>query len=168
MQTTFLERLNDFAHKLGGDFEDINFGGCCCVSVAFAKHLSQYFPNTKILVANYGWASNEAQNLLTLKSHLQSNTLKEWNKNGVYFAHVIVEIECDGITYQLDTEEGLVKRTNKAMGQYPILSGHLSIEEAEQLADDVTGWNARFDRKQLPRIYATIDKFFRKNKFKLH
>ena len=45
---------------------------------------------------------------------------------------------------------------------------NLSIEEAEQLADDVTGWNARFDRKQLPRIYATIDKFFRKNKFKLH
>lgn len=169
MRKPFLEKLNDFAQQIEFDFDSVNYGGCCVIAAAFAKHLKKYFP-VKILVANYNWMKNDKdQNISKIRKKINSNTIAEWHEHGIAFAHVLVEIEHEGKQYQLDTENGLSHRLRYAPARnsdtrYPILKGNLSIEDAEELANNPEGWNDQFDRSQIPAIQKAIDKFFRYNK----
>lgn len=164
MSKSFLEKLHKFALQINFDFYNVSYGGCACVAVAFAKQLKKHFP-VKILIANYDWLTKKNQDISKIRKKLNTNTHSEWNDNGVAFAHVLVEFEYEGKLYQLDTDEGVIPRTTHTLdGQYPILKGHMSLEDAEELATNVDGWNYKFDRSQLPDIYKAIDQFFRYNK----
>lgn len=163
MYKPFLDKLHDFALSIDYDFDSVNYGGCCAVAYAFAKHLQKYFP-VKIIVANYAWMEKNDQDVSEIRQKLSTNTLAAWNENGISFAHILVEFEVDGITYHLETEDGLKERHTHTLGKHPILKGHLSLTDAEELANNPDGWNDRFDRDQLPAINKAINKFFQRNK----
>lgn len=164
MRKPFLDKLHEFVLSIAYDFESVNYGGCCVVASAFAKHLQKHFP-VRVVVANYPWCDdNEEKDISEIRPKLAANTLADWNKNGVSFAHILVEFDVDGVTYHLESEDGLKERSAYTMTKYPILKGHLILEDVEELANNSDGWNARFDRDQIPAMRKVIDKFFRYNK----
>jgi hypothetical protein len=154
MNDRIFQDLSQFAIGLNSSFTSVNDGGCGVVASILGSQLSKFVP-VRIIVASWG----VTKDLNEVRKTITCNRVREWNKNDIHFGHVLVEFDHEEITYHLDTLNGVVMKTEKAMGM-KIIPGYLTIEEITELTEDKPGWNSHFDRSQIPAIKTRIEEFF--------
>lgn len=153
-----INRLNRLGKRVHTQHHTINWGGCCVYAARVAEQLSKYVP-TRVRVGQ-GWEGPDSLVIDEVRPQVQSNLPKEWNKQGLYFAHVVVEFEFNGKVYHYDALGVKRARPRTNMGDYPIVKGHLTIKEARELAAAKKGWNSAFDRDEIPAVHRLIDDAF--------
>lgn len=131
----------------------INDGGCCVFAAILGHHMQKMFP-TKVRVE-----SEAGVNISRIRRQLSANTLQEWTFHDVWFDHVVLEVTIEGETLLLDSRGFVPHAEYKSIVCGPILDGHISVADAQQLANE-TDWNDMFDRKHIPTIKHTVDQFF--------
>lgn len=153
-----IRSLNAFARRMHKKYPTMNYGGCCVFAAMVTKHLQQVFP-TAVAVGGYG----DEPPIDEVRNNVRKNTPFEWNMRGVYFCHVVAEIEIKGKKYFFDTK-GVRKASDHvgASGGWPLIEGRLTQEEAEELGNTKSGWNSSFNRKQIPKIQKDVNKYFEK------
>lgn len=155
-----ITQLRELAHILKTNLVKPNQGGCCLIAVEIAKHLSSIYP-TKIRVCS-DYDDGET-NVLDVANRVHDpSDLYEWNDNGIYFGHVIVEFEYRGHIYHMDTNG--VKRAKPVDPSFGwiLYPGDIPVKSAKSLAGIKTGaWNSAFDRKQIPTLRKLVKHFFK-------
>jgi hypothetical protein len=143
-----------------GGLRNINYGGCCVFASILANHLQHLVP-TRIAV--YEDPDDEedpiAESIDSARAKLTSNTAREWNRNGVYFNHVVVECDIGDETVEIDSS-GIFATDGSIISDCVKLPGYLTIPEATELAASSVGWNWWFDRDQIPEMERLVNKAF--------
>lgn len=157
-----LAQLRELANTLHRKLKRPNSGGCCVVAVEIAKHLRDIYP-TKLRV------STDYDELLGNNVHEVAEQVCdhsdgwEWNDNGIYFGHVIVEFKYKGRNYHMDTSGVKRARSVDPSFEWFLYPGDLPFESAKILAAQDSGvWNASFDRKQIPKLRQMVGDFFKR------
>ena len=147
--------------KLGDEINEVtdhttNYGGCCAIAALVAKRLVARGVPAKGVVATYVGFSLDA-------SRPESpGVARAWERNGVEFNHVGLEIEVAGTKYLFDSE-GVVESDltdHLPAGSWPVIDGYLSVDELHSLAFDPLNnraWNPTFPKHKLPEIERLID-----------
>jgi hypothetical protein len=156
--------INELGKKVKKTYPHINHGGCCTFAAFAASRLRKH-GRVRILVGGEidldDYDAEPPQSLDEVRELVSSNTVREWNRQGVYFAHVIVEFRHNKKTYHYDTTGAHPPAERTNMGGYDIMPGHLGVREAKQLALS-SGWNPSFDPCLIPRVRRMIDEAFDK------
>lgn len=156
-----LAQLRELAAKLDRNIKYANHGGCCVVAVEIAKHLRNIYP-TKIRVStDYDeYADVELSDAANrVYDHADG---EEWNDNGIYFGHVIVEFKYKGRKYHIDTNGVKRARNVDPTFGWILYPGELPYKAAEILAAQDSGvWNWTFNRKQIPKLRKIVEAFFK-------
>ena len=152
----FLVGINDLCNDLNDNFPTANHGGCAVVAAILGQHLSAYGV-VRIVVGDDQCTPITIENARKL---IHSNTLKEWNKNGLWFGHVVVvEFDYNGDTWHIDTT-GVYPASEYLMsGDFPVLEGVMTLHEITELSNSA-GWNTAFQRRHIPNIRAMIERKF--------
>lgn len=135
----------------------INYGGCCVVASMVAPHLSQHF-DTKVRVMGR-WLEEDI-NLNAVRETMTDNNVHEWNKNGVHFAHVVLEINDGNQSYWFDSDKLHVGDGAGMYEQFVLYDGDITADEAAQLSEESRSWNSKFPRDTIPQLQAVVDEFF--------
>jgi hypothetical protein len=154
----FLRHLEEFGNRVEALYPDINRGGCCVFASLVGQHLEHFFP-TRVRVGDNMY--NEDIN--AVRPNIKQNTVKEWNANGVYFGHVILELDVDGKSIHFDTTGIIDAGPTMTLNCFDIMPGHLSVQEATELAAHQDGWNKSFNRRHIRTIKGMVTKFFKKH-----
>jgi hypothetical protein len=145
MSNTIIAVLESLCDKLSTDFVDINSGGCCAVAAMFANQL----PKRVVVFSD----KDEPIDELMLEVS-DTSDLTQWNSLGMYFSHVAVMVRVEHRDYILDSDG--IREYNGRDSHWGVpMEGELPLDVAEKLGNS-SGWNAWFDRSQLPRIEDTI------------
>lgn len=147
--------LDYLAEVVSDNISNINYGGCCVFAALIAKHLQHFF-DVRIIVFSHevDITIDEA------RSHIQNNIPEEWNLNGIYFGHVVIEyVDRKGNFNQYDSE-GITKSDRFGYSGLDRVEGYLTIDETISLANEADGWNDCFNREQIPKMKEIIDNFF--------
>lgn len=156
-----LAQLRELSDKLSCNITNPNHGGCCVVAVELAKHLRNIYP-TKIRVST-DYDDYADTDLLDAADRVYDHADGiEWNDNGIFFGHVVVEFAYKGRKYHMDTNG--VKRAKDVDPTFGWIfyPGELPFKSAKILADQKEGvWNWTFDRRQIPKMRKIIDNFFK-------
>ena len=153
-----IRSLRKFAKRMHKKYPYMNHGGCCVFASMVSKHLRKVLPTT-VAVGGYGYEPP----IDKARAKVVRNSPGAWNAAGIYFCHVVTEIEHDGKKYFFDTK-GVRKARDvvSAGGSWPLIEGRLTPEEAAELASYRSGWNHTFDRTDIPSIQRDVDKYFQK------
>ncbi len=167
MKKTIIDRLQKLQVKMADKFPDINSGGCC-VAAAHVAYQLKYRHNIPVRVRVENWYDDGPNNIDVVRTHLENTamaTTRDWNSNGIRFAHVIAEFDYGDTTYHFDSN-GLATRQFVGGGdgrievsgisQSALYEGALTVEEALVLASKQDGWNPCFDRKDIPKLMNLI------------
>jgi hypothetical protein len=157
-----LVELSSFCKSVENKFPLLNWGACCVFASEVGKHLAKTksFNKVKIRVADP--TAREGYTISKARKNNHNNCCYDWNKQGIYFGHVIVELLYRKKRYHIDSSGvHLAMRTDPSC-YLPLYRGHLTIEEATVLASDKRGWNPTFNRKNIPAVKKTIASFFKK------
>ena len=156
-----LAQLRELAAALDRHIRKPNHGGCCVVAVEIAKYLRDIYP-TKIRVAtDFDEFADHDVNDAAERVYDHADG-EEWNDNGIYFGHVVVEFKYKGRKYHMDTNG--VKRATDVDPTFGwiLYPGELPFKSAKLLAQQDDGvWNHTFDRKQIPKMRMLISNFFK-------
>lgn len=151
-------QLNKLAAEMQDITKYINYGGCCVVAAAVAPLLKKQVP-TKIRVAAHEWYY-ENINLKEAMKKVNRELIDDcyqWNDNGVYFGHVYLEFEYNGITYYFDSDG--VSLTPPIEEVFRTYEGNLTHTAARKLASNSSNWNSVFPRSTIPDIRRAVHKF---------
>lgn len=134
----------------------INAGGCALFAIELVKRL-EAAGVTGLKIRAYGAsaetnATEVEQNIFGKK--LPKSTW-EWNANGVYFDHVVVEWN----GHILDAT-GVKSPDDKFNGWYRLQPGHISVKAMTILAKNRKNWNRWFNRRRMPGVRKVMDKCF--------
>lgn len=134
----------------------INWGGCCVYAGFVAKKLNNMGIKADVVVA--GGRGSGSISLDVARNNLSSNSVQQWNDQGVIFCHVGVLFFYDGQWYTYDSER-LTKGRGPRIGTYHqlIYPGTITADEAIELANQ-RDWNPMFDRQRIPTIQRIINK----------
>ncbi len=146
--------LNQIGSTVYEKYPTVNSGGCCVYAAAIAVHLQRLGCPVRILVGD----DSDEVCIDEIRPSVGCNTVEEWNNNGLYFGHVIVEFEYEGITYHYDCAGVTSPDSVTVTYGYAIVDGYLTVDEAVDLAACNDGWNSRFDRAFIPDIHKMINK----------
>jgi hypothetical protein len=142
--------LNTLAVELTSKYDLINFGGCCWVAGVVGTYLEAIRGVTDITATvvnpEFSYAVDE------VRGYIATNTVADWNSNGLYFNHILVRFCWRGRYYWFDTDSGCISTMDQSCDFYDNEEcGDLFISEAMELGMDTThgSWNTRFDRYQL-------------------
>lgn len=156
-----VRRLNAFGRHVEDTFPRINHGGCAVFAVAVAEHLRQKYPTSIAVGAAYYWTTPEnIPSIDAARPKIVSDSMVDWNNNGVHFNHVIVEFKHGNKTYHFDTA-GCIKAADMTKtGNYRLAKGRMTVVEAAWVAAEENGWNKSFDRAFIPQLLEMVDNFF--------
>jgi len=138
-------------------FIRINWGGCAVVAAILAYYLKPLVDEVKI--RSYGGWSGSGD-VDAARQKIQSNTVREWNQQNIYFSHVWVEFKMKGHWYAIDAE-GLHSRKEMWRLWGKPNPGAFSLSEMRELAKVKTGWNSSFNREQIPKMKRMVAKQFK-------
>jgi len=150
-----LTRLLSLGAAASDAITDINHGGCCVYASLLGKELQKReIPCSVVVVSDS--ANIGSTNIDKVRWRMPSSVpnLQAWEECGVYFTHVALEVDIDGVNYFVDSD-GIAK-SGKKLRDFRPYPGRLSLEEAEFLARKESGWNERFDRNEIPRLRGII------------
>lgn len=157
-----LDLLNKLSTELINNHRTIDCGGCCVVAAQVAKYLSKLVP-VQIVTGNGMWADRIDAALDDIRPYINSNSKDEWEENGVYFSHVLIEFEYEGEMYAFDSTYGVRRKEEYwSRSQWSRLEGSFLQEEAEAFAND-DSWNETFSRLEVPTVRRRITNFFKKH-----
>jgi len=93
---------------------------------------------------------------------LSNNSLdnRDWNNNGFFFHHVVVQFSYEGQEYLFDSDQGPVLLSSFRNHWGRLAQGSLSPEEAVGLGDNEGAWSSYFHREQIPAIKGEINRVF--------
>jgi hypothetical protein len=151
---TMINKLNEVAELVTSKARNINCGGCCVFASLVLDHVQNMTPVRISVLSNWFGRENSID---VARTKVTCNQTNEWNENGIYFGHVILEFDHDGVTYFYDSDGVTKKDQDYRAGDQ--VDGYLTTQECKELAEDVN-WNRMFDRANIPTMKATIDTFF--------
>jgi hypothetical protein len=159
MKMSLRQQLNELGEIVSDLYPDINHGGCCVYASLVAQELLRKNVNCSGIVTD--WYSGGKGNIDEARPNIKSNTVDEWESNGVALNHVALEFSIGERKYHYDTSG--VKLANRRIfkGQ-PLYGGRLNAAEMMQLASRQQGWNRDFRRKDIPIIRKLV-KFYLKD-----
>ncbi len=140
----------------------INYGGCCVWAAAMGRALKRQGVEARVIVRDWraeGHAGIDAVRGLVRRALRQSNNRNPataWNRNGVEFNHVGLEVELAGRTWHVDAEGVYPAGEHPLFNHERLYPGHLTVAEAGLLARDVRAWNRVFDRRLIPSVIGHI------------
>lgn len=143
-------RLDDLGRRVNFLFPKINNGGCCVFAALVTAELQRLGINARGIVATY----NPEKHIDKVRPKVSSNTLDEWENNGINFTHVGVEYEIDGTVKHYDSNG--VRDCGKKLMHWYIYKGRLLLEEMKELSRTGRGWNPSFKRKDVPALKRII------------
>lgn len=133
-----------------------NYGGCCVVASIVADELAALGIAARGVVATWQGESVDAAR----PDNSEAAAPADWNRNGLDFNHVGLEIDAGKSRYLFDSE-GVVPRKRRGRfgkggelpaGDWPIIPGYLTREEMRALSGTPRGWNDAFPRSTIPTI----------------
>lgn len=156
-----LAQLRKLTANLKRNLRYPNSGGCCVIAVEIANHLQKIYP-TKIRISTEYDDVNDTTVPVAASNISDPADGFEWNDNGIYFGHVVVEFKYKGRNYHMDT--GGVSRATGCDPTFgwPFYVGDMTIAHARILARQDEGvWNSTFDRRQIPKMRKLVTEFFK-------
>lgn len=135
----------------------VNSGGCCIVAAVVAKQLCRFIP-VKIRVINHAGRGNKS--IIKARYKVGYNEVSEWNENGIYFGHVLLEFKVNGVTHYWDTET-FAPAIHSKYTRWKLHPGALTVKEAWELGNDTDGWNDSFNRDNIQTIRNAVYHFFK-------
>lgn len=159
-----LAQLRELSYKLKTNLQLPNHGGCCVIAVEIAKHLRTVYP-TKIRVSTdlTGYDELADTDISEVADNMCDHAdCDEWNDNGIYFGHVVVEFKYRGRNYHMDTNG--VKRAKDVDPSFGWIfyPGEFPLKPAQTLANNTDHtWNSMFNRKQIPSLRKMVSTFFK-------
>lgn len=153
-----LYHLTTLSKQILNQFPNINDGGCCVFAALVAQELKE-FCDVKVVVF-----STSLSNIEDVRPNISNYTCAEWERNGIAFNHIVLEIYAQIIpenpTNVWHYDATGIFSTDRSMnsGRSPV--GYLSIAECIELANDPIGWNPTFDRRDIPIIQKIIKNHF--------
>jgi hypothetical protein len=155
-----INQLNQLGKDVAGMYESVNWGGCGVFAAKIASRLEKHAEKVRIRVGNDKHEYHKGQDVAAVRPKLQSNTVYQWNKHDIHFAHVIVEFKYKGKKYHYDTFGAKPAKEVTFMGEYPLVAGGLTHQEMAELTATGRGWNPLFNRNIIPHIHKMIDDAF--------
>lgn len=127
----------------------MNSGGGGVFAFLMGSYLEQ-FENCKVRFKVLGYGENTHLN----KAVPQNNTRpSDWNKNNIYFRHVVLKVKLRGKKAFLIDSDGIHKNS----GFY---AGSLPISYLEPIIKCGDGWNDTFEREDIPAIQTKLKDYF--------
>lgn len=160
-----LDTLRELGDAINESCPTINLGGCCVYAAAVAKRLEALGIPVDVCVPTYGHAEtvDEARNNLR-NNGSAGRTAKEWEEAGLYFAHVAVRFQYEGVWWTHDTDalhegrDGFGKCSwNDDKPRYQALPDGMTPDEALRIASHAKGWNSSFDRRDIPMVRSMVE-----------
>ena len=135
---------------INNQIEDINFGGCGVFAYLMGTALNK-FENceARVRIVNYRNKPKKEINSLVPKDKSDPTN---WNKKGVRFNHIILEIKLNGKVFLIDSN-GLYEDSDK------IIEGSIPVHFIKRVVSRPKGWNDWFDRNLIPHMAKLIRKF---------
>lgn len=130
-----------------------NYGGCCVIASIAADALDAIGVKARGVVATTFGESIDAAR----PENSEAAGPREWNRNGLRFYHVGLEVAVRPRPLLFDSE-GMVPRAARDEsqrlpgGMWPLIPGYLSRAELRALAGRADGWNSTFPRRVIPKI----------------
>lgn len=152
----FFSRLNELGSDVYARYPRINCGGCCVFASLVGARLERLGIATRIAVGD-----DEIElgtNIDEIRPKID-NKLRNWNREGVHFGHVVVEFDYDGATYHYDTAGVIPAQDHTKTINYQIFDGRLTVKEASELAAEER-WNWMFNRACIPDLTRMVNDFF--------
>lgn len=153
-----LKALKQIGEAVRTEVPNINIGGCCVFAAAAFNHLKDLGLKPKIRVAD---PDAPPKALGVVRKSIDPTDIEQWNVNGVWLGHVILEFSYDGKKYFFDST-GVAERNGRRepfLG-YDLFRGSLSFKEANEMASVSRGWNPRFHRSDIPTMKSLLDENF--------
>lgn len=154
----FRTMLNNLGSEIMYDYPNINEGGCCVFASMVAYEMKRLNIPAKGIVASWD-AEFTSTDIDTVRNNVKSNTLKEWQTNGISFTHVGIEFRVGEDRYFYDAN-GVIEPT-RYLGEWRIYQGRMEYEELKALASRARGWNNNFNRKDIPEIRKIVKSHFK-------
>ena len=150
--------------KLGNEIDDsttfINDGGCCVFAALVGKQLQKYLPvRIRSCYSHYADANGKTS-INKIRNKIKKNRTLEWESNGIYFDHVIIEFRYKGKSYFYDASGISEASDQEHTFGLRVHKGFFSVSDALKFAKENT-WNHLFDRSQIPEIKEMVDNFFK-------
>lgn len=139
------------------DVYNIHKGGCAVFAFAVANRLRKVGVDFKIKVSDDFCLQKNLNSFRNCRSSV------DWEQNEVYFGHVFLEI--DG--YFFDSNRIICANGEDPTYGDKVHDGELSMSQLSVLIRE-RNWNPRFNRQQIPKMLAQIEKCFDKHKHFLY
>lgn len=145
-----LEAVRMIGEQVEKRYPLINSGGCCIYAASLGAELARRGIPCSVFVAALSNAARTCS-LLDMRQQL-SNPYDAlvWQRNGVDFHHLGLEFEHSGQSYMCDTNR--IQPTSDTFERFAVYQGRFTVDEADKLAGNASGWNEAFDRKHIPYI----------------
>ena len=154
-------RLRRLSRALNTQTCDINWGGCGVMAGIVGEILELWgIPVEVVTPAEEDWGvtPKEARERLQAEYWGENWTAHDWDKNGLYRAHLAVRFVLGGKLYTWDSD-GLLC-SDKFFGRqecgepshvadYPFGEG-MTVQECIEISSTPRGWNSTFGRCQIP------------------
>lgn len=138
--------------------ENINCGGCGVFAYLMGTALNKFDNcNTRVRVVSY---SNKPKKDLNSLVPENRNETSEWNRNGVYFNHIVLEVTLNNKVFNIDSN-GIYKDDNDTL-----IDGSIPVHFIKRIVSGRRGWNSWFDRTDIPLIAKSIRKFTKESGLK--
>ena len=147
------EKLNKINHIV----PNLNCGGCGIFAHALGAELQSAGINCKVVSLGPDKPKEAPDKIV---ERLKSNgelTPKSCHDNGIQIWHLMVEVKNEkGVNFYIDSTGVKYSDDNGRIhfaGRGCYIDGRMSIEDCKTISDIVHGWNSRFDRSFIPKIY---------------
>lgn len=154
---SIIEKLDELGEVVSDLYPNINNGGCCVFAAMVVNELQKQGIKASGIVIDSG--ARSSIHIDEVRPLIKTNTVNEWQNNGVFFWHVAVEFTMGNKKHHYDT--GGVKKATNAFGGIPVYKGRMKLEEMKSIAARQPGWNPAFRRKDIPAIRKLV-KFYLK------
>lgn len=136
------------------EFHDINSGGCGCMAVILGETLGQYF-ECRLAVMHH----NSENSFYRIKDdifggEIDGLSMDDFRDHGYGNSHVWVEFRVNGNWWSMDCD--CVSTGGRLSHWEEPCDERVAVEDFRELAFNPEGWNAGFDRDQLPRMEVRV------------
>lgn len=158
-----LKRLRKLSKAITAQIEYVNCGGCGIVAHLVAEELQAHDRMVEVVTPCGDWRGLPAAE--ARRSVTKPNSPRDWDSNGLSRTHLAVRFRSGGKTYTWDSDGTLCRASAfGADAEYSTTARFgdgLTVAEAKAICKPQTGWNRRFDRKQVPLLRHLVAHYLR-------
>jgi len=162
---SLVDILNELGEEANQKISSLNWGGCCVFAGLVADALDEKGYPVQGRVGALVAGLPRSPTITEARKKVRSNTVLEWNKQGIHFGHVGIEFY-DGEKVYLYDSNGCVSPDNLLDGMHSF-EGRLTVQELNDLWEYngptekySISWNSCFDRNNIPYLRELVRKHF--------